>query len=210
MVHPGQLAPPPPIDALGLQDVRQLLNLSLDEVLEYVSLGYLPPFAGSDASAYRFRMREVRGFASKFLGLTPTDLDTAVERLEAHRRSQTAPPAQPEAARTVTSAELVSGGFVDFSAHRSEVQLVQQQKDLLFAQYAKYREQVGYRIGQLETLLEQEQRKRSAVEEVAREQEGKVELLKQKLIEARRQMDLLELQQKARRAWWRRIVQRRG
>lgn len=112
-------------------------------------------------------------------------------------------------ATTITSTQLVSGGFVDFTAHRSELQLVQQQKDLLFSQYARYREQVGYRIGQLETLLDQEQQRRSAVESVAREQEGKVELLKQKLLEARRSLEQLEREHRQQhQAWWKRLVPR--
>ncbi len=187
------------------------MNLSLDEVLEYVSLGYLPPFRGSEARAYRFRMREVRAFGARVLGLTETDLDSAFDRVSP---APVTPVSEQETktsavSTTITSSELMSGGFVDFTAHDKTVRELVQQKDALFAQYGRYREQVGYRIGQLETLLDQEQRRRATAEGDAKVQSDKAELLKQKLLDARAQLENANDERaRANRAWWRMLTRR--
>jgi Tfp pilus assembly protein PilN len=62
---------------------------------------------------------------------------------------------------------------------------------------------VGYRIGQLETLLQGEQRGRSEADGQLKAQEEKIDLLKRKLLEARERLQELERGQSRASVWGR-------
>lgn len=160
--------------------------------------------AGVEAAAYRFRIREIRLFAERYLGLSIDDLDAAFTRLG----GIVAPPTRREILPEIDAGMLERGGIIDFVAHAEQVQRVAGEKEALFSQYAKYREQVGYRIGQLETLLEMEHKQRALAEEQTQLQADKLDILKQKLLEARRTLAALEAQEKGHRRWWDRLLHR--
>ena len=195
---------------LGSQDVCRLLNLSLDEVLEYVSLGYLPPMHGGEGSSYRFRLREIRAFAMHFLGLKEEDFSEALGRIPQRTEGAAAPsePTQGVVTTDVDAAMLARGGAITFTQHAALVEKLSTSKDTLFGQYAKYREQVGYRVGQLETLLADEQRRRADAEAAAKEEGEKNDLLKRKLLEAREALARAEttLVWTQRAPWWKRLL----
>lgn len=195
---------------LGPQDVCRLLNLSLDEVLEYVSLGYLPPMQGGEGASYRFRVREIRAFAMHFLGLKEEEVTAVLDRIPQRTEGveHGSEPEQGVVTTAVDAAMLAQGGTVTFSQHAALVEKLSTSKDTLFSQYAKYREQVGYRVGQLETLLADEQRRRTEAEAAAKEEGEKNDLLKRKLLEAREALARAEttLVWAQRAPWWRRLL----
>lgn len=199
--------PPAVQEYLGSQDVCRLLNLSLDEVLEYVSLGYLPPMHGGEGTSYRFRLREIRAFATHFLGLNEEDFSAAMGRVPP-RAAEEGHASEPAQGIVTMDAEALSrGGAITFTQHAALVEKLSTSKDALFGQYAKYREQVGYRVGQLETLLADEQRRRAEAEAAAKEEEEKNDLLKRKLLEAREALARAEttLLWTQRPRWWKRL-----
>lgn len=194
------------MEALRLQDVSAALNISLDEVLEFVSLGYLPPMSGIEAGAYRFREREIRVFAEKFLGYTVGDIDTALQRVLKRQNKSDKKKAElvrPDQITTISSDELAKGGIVSFKAHEEHLQKLSNENKAIFTQYSNYREQVGYRIGQLETMLEQEQAQKQMQIKDSRLKEEKIEILKKKLILARKELEQTRAKIEQRNSsWW--------
>lgn len=174
---------------LNLDEVRSLLGLSTDSILNHIEKGTLTAgkVKGKDEEIYVFEFTEVKDFAKEYLDMEVSTPQTKKQRKEKEYEFNTDED-QPTEAKGIAS--------IFKSLQKSYEQVLNQMSD--------YKEQAAFRIGQLEGELSSQKKLLSSGQQELAEKDKLIKRLKIELKKTREDLET-EITTIERMSLWERI-----